>query len=108
MEAPDKWMALISVVGSATWGGGDYVQLRPNQSLSGFGLMSYGLPGIREFKAEPPLDSDADYYPTEESVMGSDDPSDAIIAKIDKLIDKVSYKGKTIGTNASSGEVHTE
>ncbi len=100
MERPENWIVGISIYGTASWGGGDYIQLKPKQSLNGFGLMSYGLPGMREFKADPALDVDAEYYPGEESVEDAADPSDAIIAKIDELNDKVSFKGRTIGPTA--------
>jgi len=100
MERPEKWIALLSVFGTANWGGGDYVQLKPGESLGGFGLISYGLPGIREFKAEPALDFDADYYPGWESVAGAVDESKAIRAKIKELKDKVSFTGKTVGPTA--------
>jgi len=100
MEKPDKWIVGLSVNGSANWGGGDYVQLKPGQSLSGFGLTSYGLPGIREFKAEPALDFDADYYPGWESVKGAADVSAAIIVKVDEFYEKVSFRGKTVGPTA--------
>jgi len=100
MERPDKWIVGISVYGTAGWGGGDYVQLKPGQSLSGFGITSYGLPGIRNFKAESALDADADYYPGWESVKGAADESKAIIEKIKELEDKVNFKGKTVGPTA--------
>lgn len=100
MEKPDKWIAGLSVFGTASWGGGDYVQLKPGQSLSGFGLTSYGLPGIREFKSDPSIDVDADYYPGWESVKGAADESKAIIAKVDEFMEKVSAHGKTIGPTA--------
>ncbi len=100
MERPINWIALLSVFGTASWAGGDYVQLKPGQSLDGFGITSYGLPGIREFKADPVLDVEADYYPTWESVEGAPDVSTAIRAKIKELIEKVSFTGKTVGPTA--------
>lgn len=100
MEKPDKWIVGVSVYGTAGWGSPDYVQLKPGESLGGFGLTSYGLPGIRGFKAEPNLDVDADYYPHLESVEGAWDESKAIIAKIKELEDKVNFMGKTVGPTA--------
>ena len=100
MDKPEKWISLLSVFGTANWGGGDYVQLNPGQALSGFGLSSYGLPGIREFRAEPALDFDADYYPGWESVAGAVDESKAIRAKVKELKEKVSFTGKTVGPTA--------
>lgn len=100
MIEPNGWMALLSVYGTAGWGGGDYVQLKQGQSLSGLRITSYGLPGIREFKAEPAIDFDADYYPGWESVKGAADESAAIIAKIDQFYEKISFRGKTVGPTA--------
>jgi hypothetical protein len=100
MERPDKWITGLSVYGTAAWGGGDYVQLKPGQSLTGLGLISFGLPGLRKFKAEPALDFDADYYPGWESVKDTEDESKAIIAEVDEFMEKVSFKGRTIGPTA--------
>lgn len=100
MGRPIGWIAGLSIDGYASWDGGDYVYLKPGQSLSGFSLDSYGLPGIRDFMAEPSLDSDADYYPGWESVKDAEYPSQAIIAKVKELEEKVSIRGKTIGPTA--------
>ncbi len=100
IQSPDGWIAGFSKYGTVSLGGGDFVQLKPGQSLSGFELNSYGLPSIREYKGEPALDTDAEYYPDWESVEGAKDETAAMRTKIKELIERVSFKGKTIGPTA--------
>ncbi|MDA8104786.1 MAG: hypothetical protein M0Z71_05345 [Nitrospiraceae bacterium] len=98
MQKPAGWMTGLSVYGTARLGGGDYVYLKPGQSLSGFILYSYGLPGIRDFKADPSFDVN-EYYPSVDSLT-SQEEVDALLAGIEQDESSVSFKGKTIGPTA--------
>lgn len=53
------WSAGITVMGTVSWGGSDENLILPNQTLGGFKLTSYGLPGIREATNDPVIDYDS-------------------------------------------------
>lgn len=86
--SPPDWNSGLSVDGKAGWGSDD-VQNRilPGQILSGFKIMSRGIPGLRGFIIEPKL-----IPPSEESDITNE--------QIQEMEDKVAFKGKTIGPTA--------
>lgn len=87
---PLHWNFSLGILGQAGWGANDdpYMIL-PGQSLGGFQVTSWGLPGIRDFRIEPDL-----VPPPEES--------DITPEQIQAVEDKVAFKGKTLGPTALS------
>ncbi len=52
--SPPDWTSGLSMDGTAGWGSSDApFRIHPGQSLSGFKMVSRGLPGIRSIKIEP-------------------------------------------------------
>lgn len=88
LSSPPYWSAGLSLYKTAGWGGSDKAPLLPGQSLSGFLMTSYGLPGIRDFKVDPFVDVDT----LSDEVLPPDD-----IEAATKLKEKLAFLGKTIG-----------
>lgn len=83
------WSADITVTGTVGWGGSDENLILPNQTLGGFILTSYGLPGIREATNDPVIDYDnlpEEYWENVELTT--------------QLQDSLTYHLKTIGPTA--------
>jgi|SRR3989338_3868527 len=80
---PD-WNSGLDVFGQAGWGG---AILQPGQSLSGFQIISRGIPGLRDFRIDARL-----IPPSEESDITNE--------QIQTVEDKVAFKGKTLGPTA--------
>ncbi|MFZ3071967.1 MAG: hypothetical protein WA162_01845 [Thermodesulfobacteriota bacterium] len=90
--SPPDWNSGLSVVGMAGWGSDDkQYRISPGRYLTGFRIMSRGLPGIRDFRIEPKL-----IPPSEEE----DEDEENEIAKIQAVEDKAAYHGKTLGPTA--------
>lgn len=80
------WDVGIAVMGTVMWGGSEQSLVLPNQTLGGFVLTSFGLPGIREAKLQPDLNVDTlpdEYYENVELTK--------------QLGDSLIYRTKTIG-----------
>lgn len=92
------WSADITVMGTAGWGGSDQNRILPNQTLGGFILTSYGLPGIRDIIVRP------SYIATKEDLFKTGVSEEEYIEKtwevLDKFYKSISFQGKTIGPTA--------
>ncbi len=83
------WSAGIAVMGTISWGGSDENLILPNQTVGGFILTSYGLPGIREATNDPVIDYDnlpEEYWENVELTR--------------QLRESLIYRTKTIGPTA--------
>ncbi len=86
MFAPMGWYASIDLNLRAGWGGKPFL---PGETKDGILVLSPGLPGIRDFRAEAKL------IPPEEGTSTNE--------IIRATRDKVAFKGKTIGPTAPPG-----
>jgi hypothetical protein len=93
-RSPEKWTASLSNSLTATFFTTRSYAIRPGQSLSGFEMMSKGLPGIRRCIVSPFFDVIA-LFP---------DPADTTITyyvpPIDSVRNAVKFYGRTIGPTA--------
>jgi len=83
------WTADITVMGTVMWGGSEQSLILPGQTVGGFVLTSYGLPGIRDAIMSPFIDYDnlpEEYYENVELTK--------------QLQDSLEYHTKTIGPTA--------
>lgn len=66
MSGPEGWISGLGFDaqtpprGLAAWGGSEAIRILPGQTLEGFQLASYGLPGIRQIQAEPDVEPPQD------------------------------------------------
>jgi len=70
--------------GFASWGALETFNIRPGNSLTGFELKSYGLPGIRDFRVEPWV---ADFVP----------PDLVEWSQLNAFYQQFTFRGKTVG-----------
>ncbi len=92
LYSPKNWGGGPSVHGTVSWGSDDApYRILPGQSLSGFMLISRGLPGIRAIMIYPRM-------PFE--LLARDDDTPEEQARKDTLIEEVAFKGKTLGPTA--------
>ncbi|MBI4822892.1 MAG: hypothetical protein HY805_01505 [Nitrospirae bacterium] len=96
MDSPPNWSCGVGTSKIAGWGAYDYpYHLLPGQSLSGFVITSYGLPGIRDIIVEP-LIVDTVYPEVDEEEVKMEE----LIRLMKADREKVSFKGKTLGPTA--------
>ena len=92
LYSPKNWGGGPSVLGTFGWGSDDVpYRIHPGQSLSGFRMISRGLPGIRTMTIYPRM-------PFELLARDDDPPEEQ--ARKDALIEEVAFKGKTVGPTA--------
>lgn len=94
MAGPMGWAFGLGVnpagtEGYASWGSRDEpFRILPGQVRHGFGLTSHGLPGIREVRVRPPIDSEQ--LPEE-----YEDPD-----RLAQFVDTLTFRTKTVGPKA--------
>ncbi len=94
MTGPSGWRFALGISGGATrgyasWGSRDKpFRLSPGQVATGFGLMSPGLPGVREVTLQPPVDYQE--LPDEYA-----DPDEAA-----RFVETLFFRTKTVGPKA--------
>ncbi len=94
MTGPSGWRFALGISGGATrgyasWGSRDKpFRLSPGQVLTGVGLTSYGPPGIREVRLEPPV-------PYGKLPAEYDDPDE-----LAEFVDTLVFRTKTVGPKA--------
>ncbi len=94
MTGPAGWIFSLGITpeatqGYASWGSRDEpFDLSPGQVLTGFGLISYGLPGVREARLKPAIDYDN--LPDEYA-----DPD-----KVAALVNSLFFRTKTVAPKA--------
>lgn len=92
LYSPKNWGGGPSVRGKVGWGANnDPYFIKPGQTLSGFRMISRGLPGIRDITIYPRM-------PFELWAREDDPPEEQ--ARKDALEEEVAFKGKTIGPTA--------
>lgn len=90
LRAPTDWLAGLTVRGSASWGGGrDGVLIPPSKSLSGFTIISRGLPTIRNARVKP------DFVLTVEGSIAQED-----IERARQIDQQITVSVKTLGPTA--------
>lgn len=96
--SPLNWNSGLSVFGQAGWGSNDaQYRILPGQRLTGFQIITRGLPSIKDFKIEPKLIPPSAGDTEEPSLAPTPEEALSIIQAVE---DKASFKGKTIGPTA--------
>ena len=94
------WTGEFSDDLTAGWGA-DSAMVEPGQSLSGFEMMSKGLPGFRECMVSPFFDVDS-LFPD------LDDPDRTLsIAQMDSIREAVKFHGWTVGPTAPPADFNS-
>ena len=92
LYSPSKWRSGPSVFGNVGWGAmNDPYFIKPGQTLSGFRMVSRGLPGIRNIIIYPRMPY--------ELWAREDDPPEEQTRK-DDMIEEVAFKGQILGPTA--------
>ncbi len=91
LYSPRGWLSGPSVFGTVGWGGSDKSLILPGNTVSGFRMISRGLPGIRDITTYPRM-------PFELWAREDDPPEEQ--ARKDALEEEVAFKGKTLGPTA--------
>jgi hypothetical protein len=90
VRPPQTWRGAITVMGTAHWGSTDKANfIGPDNSLSGFVLMSRGIPSIRDVSVQPHWILVVDGYVSDEDIEESK-----------RIEEEITFKGKTIGPTA--------
>lgn len=84
-----NWGGAVTAMGTVMWGGSETTLIMPGQTLGGFTITSYGLPGIRDGMVEP----DIDYDNLPDEYWGN-------VELTKQLQDSLVYHIKTIGPTA--------
>lgn len=96
-DSPSFWSGLLGNTGIASFFGDGRNDVQPGQLLDGFVMTSKGLPGIRDFIAQPPYDPN-DFYPDIDLV--SEQEAAQIVAQVDSDRVRLVFRSKTIGPTA--------
>lgn len=93
---------LIGNAIKASWVGidsyGESKRIMPGQSVDGFILTSFGLPGIRKVEVQPSPADVINVVPPE--WKGREDDADAVLAEKERLVNSLGYLTSTLGPTA--------
>ena len=93
-NSPGIWMGGLTTDLTAIFWGDSRLLVGPNQRLSGFTMMSKGLPSIRWFKCSPRFDVDSLFPDIEDSL------NTLTTGQMDSIREATNYWGITIGPGA--------
>ncbi|MBI4823995.1 MAG: hypothetical protein HY805_07195 [Nitrospirae bacterium] len=100
LMGPLNWSGNITVMGTVMFGGSEEVLISPGNSVEGFGIVSYGLPGVRDVLIEP------DYIASsEEEIISATGVSENEYIEntwnvLDRFYKSISFSTKTLGPTA--------
>ena len=94
--SPPNWGGGLTAQGQASWGSDDAeFRILPGHSLSGFKLMSHGLPGLRKFRIDPKF-----LLQVDESTIKTEEDIEKTLERQSQIQDEIAVFGITIGPTA--------
>jgi hypothetical protein len=99
LQLPNKWIATLAN-GPVLWLDAHIIEVKPGDTLSGFILMSKGLPGPRVFEAMPSFDIYR-FFPNLDDTART-----MTITQMDSIREAVNFWGWTIGPTSPPSQFH--